>query len=288
MREMLSRLLTLAVVVFAVTSMLSVGCSYTVRQMVAPLRSLSAVARALIANFLLAPLYIFGILYLIPLDPPLEIGLKLLALAAGAPFLVRLILAVEGDVGLSATLLCVLVPATIFYLPLVAPVLVAGVISSSTSIAAVLFASMLLPLGIGLVFAEKRPGAAARLRAIMSVIASSALIVLFALTVLLNFREIIRLFGAGAILAAALAVAGAFVIGYALGSNRDRRIVLGFGTAQRNIAAAMVVARESFGDPDTLVMVVVTSVVTILLLFPAAWVLRRRHARRAGPLRRAA
>src|SRR5689334_22094033 len=102
MRAMLSSLLIITILAFAVASMLSVGCSYTLRQIMVPLRSVSAIVRAVIANFALVPLCAFGILHLIPLDPPLAMGLKLLALAAGAPFLVELILAVEGDVGLSA------------------------------------------------------------------------------------------------------------------------------------------------------------------------------------------
>jgi BASS family bile acid:Na+ symporter len=285
---MLSSLLTITILSFAVASMLSVGCSYTLRQIMVPLRSLNVIARAVIANFVLVPLYAFGILHLIPLDRPLAIGLKLLALAAGAPFLVKLILAVEGDIGLSATLLVLLLPVSIVYMPLVVPALSPHATVSRMSIAAPLFLSMLLPLGIGLFFSAKRPRVAARLRATMRVISSVALIVLFALTVLLNFREIMGLFGTGAIFAATLLVAGAFVIGYTFGSNRDRRLVLGFGTAQRNIAAAMVVATKSFRDPDILVMVVLGFVVTMLLLFPAAWVLRQLRAKRGGQIRRAA
>src|SRR5690242_12313477 len=117
MREMLSRLLNIITLVFAVTSMLSLGCNYTLRQIMVPLRSVSAVTRAVVANFLLVPLFAFGILHIIPLDRALAIGLMLLALAAGAPFLVNLMLAVEGDVALSATLLVLLLPVTIFYMP---------------------------------------------------------------------------------------------------------------------------------------------------------------------------
>jgi len=181
MRAMLSSLLTITILAFAVASMLSVGCSYTLRQIMVPLRSVSAIARALIANFVLVPLCAFGILYLIPLDPP-PMGLKLLALAAGAPFLVELILAVEGDVGLSATLLVLLLPVSMFYMPLVVAALSSDTTVSRMSIAAPLFLSMLLPLGIGLFFNAKRPRVAARLLVIMSVISRAALIVLFALT----------------------------------------------------------------------------------------------------------
>jgi BASS family bile acid:Na+ symporter len=73
-------------------------------------------------------------------------------------------------------------------------------------------------------------------------------------------------------------ITGAFAIGYALGGRLfERRCALGLGTAQRGIAAAMVVAAESFGNPDTLVMVVVSSLVGFSILFPIASVLSR-HA----------
>ena len=54
----------------------------------------------------------------------------------------------------------------------------------------------------------------------------------------------------------------------------------GLGTAQRNIAAAMVVATQDLADPDVTVMVVVSSLVGLALLFPVAWALRAK--KRAG------
>jgi BASS family bile acid:Na+ symporter len=287
MRETLSSLLSITTLVFAVTSMLAVGCNYTLRQIVAPLRSMSAVVRAATANFVLVPLLAFGILQLIPLDRSFAIGLMWLASAAGAPFLIQLILAVEGDVGLSATLL-VLLPVTLLYMPIAVPALFPDATISAMSIAAPLFLSMLLPLGVGLLLRAKLSCVAARLQPVLGKTSGAALLLLFALTVLLNVRGIMSTFGTGAILAAVVFIAGGFVIGYALGRDRDRRIVLGFGTAQRNIAAAMVVATQSFDDAGTLIMVVLTSVVSMLLLFPTAWVLRKRHEHDVGPVFRAA
>jgi BASS family bile acid:Na+ symporter len=51
---------------------------------------------------------------------------------------------------------------------------------------------------------------------------------------------------------------------------------MGLGAGQRNIAAALVVASKDFDDPRTLVMVVLFSVLDLMVLFPIAWVLRRR------------
>lgn len=55
MAEALSSLLNIAVLVFSVTSMLSVGFSYTLREIVEPLRDVRGVVLALAGNFVLAP-----------------------------------------------------------------------------------------------------------------------------------------------------------------------------------------------------------------------------------------
>jgi BASS family bile acid:Na+ symporter len=46
--------------------------------------------------------------------------------------------------------------------------------------------------------------------------------------------------------------------------------VLSLATAQRNIAAALVVAGKEFDDPKVLVMIVVVAVVGLLILMPLA------------------
>ena len=54
--------------------------------------------------------------------------------------------------------------------------------------------------------------------------------------------------------------------------------VLALGTAQRNIAAALVVGGKDFDDPKVLVMIVVVAVVGLLILMPLARVLGTRSA----------
>src|SRR5690606_29659646 len=119
MTAVLSTLLDLSVIVFAVASMLSVGLGQTVRQILDPLRNVGAVIRAVIANFVLVPLLALLVLRLIPIEPPLAVGLFLIAAAAGAPFLIKLVEAAGGHVPLSGSLLVLLVPLTIVYMPIV-------------------------------------------------------------------------------------------------------------------------------------------------------------------------
>jgi predicted Na+-dependent transporter len=285
METFLSGLLNLAILLFAASSMLSVGFSYTLREVVGPLRNIRGLIRALVANFVLVPLLAWLIVQLLPLDEPLAIGLMLVGMAAGAPFLIKLTEAAAHDVGAAATLLVLLLPVTVAYLPIVVPLVAPGVTVSVLAIASPLVLSMLLPLAIGFLANAWAPTLAQRLRPLMGIISSIALVVLILTTILSNFQAILGLFGSGAILASALLILGAFGIGYVLGGpDTGNRGVLGLGTAQRNIAAATVVATQAIGDPNTLVMVVVTSLVAFAILFPTAWALEKRANARVHDL----
>jgi bile acid:Na+ symporter, BASS family len=48
------------------------------------------------------------------------------------------------------------------------------------------------------------------------------------------------------------------------------------GTSQRNIAAALVVASQSFSDPKVVVMVIVVAIVGLIILMPLSRALANR------------
>ena len=210
MEAFLSGLLNLAIVVFAASSMLSVKFSFTPRQVVGPLHNFCGVIRVLVANFILVPLLAWFIVQVLPLDEPLAIGLMLVGMAAGAPFLIKLTESAAHDVGAAATLLVLLLPVTVVYLPVVVPIMVPAVTIRVFAIASPLVLSMLLPLAIGFLTNTVASSLAQRLRPLMGMISSTALAVLILTTILSNFPAIVRLFGSGAILASALLILGAF------------------------------------------------------------------------------
>lgn len=275
----LSYVLNVAVPVFAVSSMLSVGLGTALGEVVGRLRDVGTLTRVLIANFILVPLLALGILQLLPLARSLEIGLLLLATAAGAPFLIKLTEAAEARLETSATLLVAVLPVTVLFMPLVVPVLVPGTTVSAAAIAQPLVLTMLLPLAVGLLIHARLLEWALRLQPLLQSLSTVALLAFVAATTWLNARAIAELFSAGTpILAAFLLTVGALVIGYGLGGRgRQAHQVLGLGTAQRNIAAAMVVATESFNNPRINAMIVVTSLIALAVLFPTALVMRRRR-----------
>ena len=77
----------IATMIFVLTSMLGMGFSLTVPQILSPLHNVRLVILSLAANFILVPLLAIGILMVFPLSEGLSIGLFLLGTAAGAPFL---------------------------------------------------------------------------------------------------------------------------------------------------------------------------------------------------------
>ena len=83
MTEFFSSLLNIATLVFAVSSMLSVGATYNVRELIRPLRNARLVISTLVANFVLVPLLAFAIIGFLSIGEGREIGLILVASAAG-------------------------------------------------------------------------------------------------------------------------------------------------------------------------------------------------------------
>jgi BASS family bile acid:Na+ symporter len=276
MAKALSSVLDIAVLVFSVTSMMSVGFSYTLRQIVEPLRDVRGMLLAVAANFVLVPLLAYVVSRLLSLEPAVTVGLLLVATAAGAASFIKLTQIANGDLAFAAGLLVLLLLVTVVYMPIVVPIIAPAMTVSALAIALPLVLTMLLPLGIGLLVDACFEPLADRLLPIMNTVSSAALVVAVAAIVLTNFDSLLSMVDAGAILAALLLVGGGFGGGYLLGGlDPGEREVIALGTAQRNIAAATVVAT---GSADALVLVVVASMLDLAVLFPVAWWLRRWRA----------
>ena len=80
-----SAIAALSGLTFVVTSMLAMGLSLTIAQIIQPLKNARLVILALLANFVLVPLLAYLILLVIPLEQSLKAGLSVLSTAAGAP-----------------------------------------------------------------------------------------------------------------------------------------------------------------------------------------------------------
>jgi BASS family bile acid:Na+ symporter len=276
--EFFAILAQLSGVLFVVTSMLAMGLSLSVVQILLPLKNLRLVTLALLANFVLVPLLAYAITLVIPLEQSLQIGLIVLATAAGAPFLPKLVQGARGNIAFGVGLMVLLMVVTIIYVPLVLPLLLQGVSVNPWDIAQSLIVLMLIPLAIGLLIKSHSPDSAARWQPVMNKISSLAILILLVVGLGLNASNIVSLIGTGGILALLIFILGCLLIGTLLG-GRDpaERSVMGLGTAQRNISAAIVVAAQNFTAGNTLSFILVASILLLLVLLPTAKRLGRQQ-----------
>ena len=265
--ELLAKAVPVALLVFVVSSMLAVGLSLTVGQILAPLRNARLVILALVANFVLMPLAALLIARVFRLDQPLGVALLLLGGAAGAPFLPKLAAVAKGDLAFSVGLMVLLMVLTVGYMPIVMPLLLEGVSIDPMEIARSLVLLMLLPLVIGLAVRARLAAAAGRAAPVLNRVSTLSLILMVVLMLVTNLRNIIDLFGTRGVLASIVFLLVGFGLGWLLGGpGRDTRSVLAMGTAQRNIAAALVVGGQNFDEPRVVVMVVVVAIVGLVVL----------------------
>ena len=284
MTEILNVIAQLAGLVFVVGSMLAMGLSLTVPQIIQPLKNARLVILALVANFILVPALAYGLTAIIPVSEGQRIALILLATAAGAPFLPKLAQAAKADKAFSVGLMVLLMVVTVIYLPIVLPLLLSGVKVNPWDIAKSLIVTMLIPLAIGLFIKARYSDTALHLQPTFAQASNTSLMLMMGILLVLNVRNILAAIGTGGILAGIIFIVVSFVIGYLLGGpGSDTKAVLGLGTGQRNIAAALVVAGQNFDDPDVLITLIIVALVGLFILMPLGGELGKRKAAKSEP-----
>jgi BASS family bile acid:Na+ symporter len=267
--DLLSKAATVAMLSFVVSSMLAMGAGLTVSQILEPLRNTRLVVLALVANFVVMPLGALALAKVLSLEEPFGVGLLLLGCAAGAPFLPKLAELAKGNLAFAVGAMVLLMVVTVGYLPIVLPLLLPGITVDAWEIARSLLLLMLLPLAVGLALKARYSDLAARVKPVLDWISNISLILLVCLITAANIDKVLEVFGTGGILAGLLFIALGFGTGWVLGgSNADTKRVMALGTGQRNIAAALVVASQSFSDPKVVVMVIVVAIVGLIILMP--------------------
>ena len=247
------------------------GLSLTTAQIIQPLKNVRLVILALVGNFVLVPLLALAITRLLPISQDLQIGLIVLSTVAGAPFLVKEVQAAKGDLAFGVGLMFLLMVVTIVYVPLALPVLLPGVEVNPWDIAKSLIVTMLLPIVLGLIYRTHSEDEAKHWAGTFNKVSGIALLIMLVIGLGLNISNIISLIGSMGFLALILFVVGSLAIGFITGGrNPGIRSVMGLGTAQRNVAAAVLVTSLNFAGTMTLPFVLVASIVLPLILIPTA------------------
>jgi BASS family bile acid:Na+ symporter len=259
---------TLGVLVFIITSMLGMGLSLTIPEIMAPLRNTRIVLLSIIANFIIVPILTLLIVRVIPLSEGLQIGLILAGFAAGAPFLPKLVQVAKGDTAFTAGLMVLLMVITIAYMPIVLPFVLTGVQVSPWDVAKSLIFLMLIPFAIALFIRARYEETAIGLVHTTSMATNLALVVVLIGYFVAYFSEIIGVIGTGGIISAILLIVSATIVGFlAGGKSMDTKKVLALGTGTRNFGAAFAVATSNFqSNPEVTIEILVLTLIGLPVL----------------------
>jgi BASS family bile acid:Na+ symporter len=274
MFEFFRALVQIVAPVFVISTMLNVGLTQKPADILGHLNNWPFVLKMLLGNFVLVPLLAYVILTHVDFDLALKVGLFIFSLCAGAPFLIKLTQISDNDLALGAATMMLLMAATVIYVPLVLPRILPDVAVDAGAIARSLLLQMGLPIVVGMLAARFLPGLARPVQPWVAKLGSYALYALIATTLIGYLDHMPAIVGTGAIFTGLVVVVTAFGIGYFLGGRTDSLHDVGaLGTAQRNTAAAVIIAIQNFSNPDVLVIITLANTLGILLLITFARVL---------------
>ncbi|WP_173930968.1 bile acid:sodium symporter [Chelativorans sp. Marseille-P2723] len=262
---------------FVVTSMFGLGLGMTVQDLLAPLRNVRLVVAMIGINFIFIPSLASLLTRLLPLEPDLQIGLIIMSTVAGAPLAIKASQLARGNVAVAGSLVALQVIFTVAYLPFVLPRLIPGIAVDTVAISLPLSLQVLLPLAAGIVMNIRYDEEAEMARPIMADISNISLAIMLVLN-LGNVRQVLGLVGTGAIAGILILIVAGLTAGYLLGGpDTGTRKTLALGSAQRNYAAAFVIAQGNFADqPDVFLMLLTASLISMIVILVVAGEFGRR------------
>jgi predicted Na+-dependent transporter len=229
-------------VIFIVTSMVTLGLSNTVPGILATLKDKNLILRVLLANFILVPCLAYLLVAGLHLPIGLSIGLILVGSAAGSPFLPRVIQVPADKRALAGGVSVLLTILSVLYIPVIVPFMVPGQASFDPLLVFMAFVTLILaPLGLALHMRSGREARVARLLPWLDRTSYGGFFAAFVGVMYVFFDQVTAVIGYGGLIAIIIFIPAAFGIGYILGGNEaGMQRFLAFGSAQRNLAVALV------------------------------------------------
>jgi len=277
MYQFFQDLTSYALPVFVISTMLNVGLTQKPSAILGHLREWHFLVRMLLANFVIVPALMYTLVNLVGDYGPAEsAGLMIMGVCAGAPFLIKLTQTSENDIALGATVMLVLMIATVIVAPVALPLFIKNLDVDAWGITRSLSLQMLLPIVVGMVIAQVATSLLETIQPWVAQLGNYSLYVVLGATFIGYWPEIQDLVGSGAIFGGLVVLLIAFFVGFLFGDGHAHlKDVGGLGTAQRNTAATMIIAADNFTDPTVFVVVSVVNALGIVMLLIIARLLSR-------------
>lgn len=256
--------------IFVFLTMFNVGLTQTLKDFAQHFSEWKFYLRMLLVNFIVSPLVMWLLLQLFSLSRPLEIGLIIFSMAAGAPFLIKLTQYSEHDVALGATLMVVLVLATSVFVPFALPLVLPGITINGWEIFISLTQQLVLPVILGLLLNSFATNFVRTIQPWVGKLSNITLWIVVIGILVGELEGVIQIIGQGAILASVVFIIIVTVLGYFIAGKNDKdhlQDLGGLGTGQRNTAACMIIASSNFANtPEVLLIITIANTLGIIML----------------------
>jgi predicted Na+-dependent transporter len=266
--ETLEVITQVAMLVFVVGSMAAMGLGLTVARIAQPLRDVRLVVALLVANFVVVPIAAIAAARLLPMEPAAATAIVLIGCVGGAPFLPKLAQLAKSNLALAVGAMVLLMVVTIAYAPIVVPLAVEGATVDPLEIAQSLVLFMLIPLGLGLFVRARYPELADDWVGTAGKASSMGLLLGIGSALMLTWREVIGSIGTSIFIGLAIILVVGLLAGWLAGMGRPsgERTLVGLATANRNIAAALVIATSIGGDTIVYTLVGALTIPVVLIV----------------------
>ena len=272
--EIIIRILTIS----ALTGLLgAVGLRLTLGQVTDALKR-SRFVVIMIANFVVVPALTVAATRLFGLGRDITIAMILLGAAPFAPVVPVFARMARSDLALAAGLTSIYPLLSVFLTPLACVLALkavpdaGGIQFNLLGVLLTLIATITLPLALGIFINQRWPTLGRRLLRPVEIFSEAIGALSLAFVTVTEFNSILQT-GWPALLAIVLVAELSMLLGYTLGGpTAGSRQVVAFGTSNRNIALALLVAIQSFAGTPVISGVVANGLTLILLgLLHVAW-----------------
>ena len=232
-----------SLVVMLLTLVASLGMTFSVKQILEPLRRVWLLLGAVVVNLGLAPLVAIGVCHLFPLTSQARVGVAVVAVGAAGPVgLKSCELAKRTDLAMAVSFTIVLQLLNIVAVPLWAKAIVTGAKVNPWSILTDLLILVLAPLVVGLILRSRYPGHRDGWKAGLDMTSNIALYVLIAFGLAATWKAVVTSLGSWVILASVVIIIVYIVLGWAVAfRNQPAAITISMITAMRFTPIGLVV-----------------------------------------------
>jgi predicted Na+-dependent transporter len=284
-QELFNALFNAGLVVMLITLISSLGMSFGLSQLIAPLRRIWILLGAIIVNIVLGPLIAIGVCHLLPMSDEARVGIAIVTIAAAGPAGLKACqLAKRTDMAMAVSFVTVLLLIDMVTAPLWAEAIISGATVEPASIFVDLLVLVLIPLIVGMVLRSRHPEHASGWKVGLEKASNIALYIAMAAGIAVNWENIVSSVGSWVTVASTVIILIYVVLGWAVGiGDRQTAITVSMVSSMRFTPIGLVVIATVLNGQGeymtpALIFALVDTVIPFLLAAEIGRYLTRKSA----------